>query len=400
MIMATSFRVRLLLCAWIASGCGAQAPEPTTSFEQAICNGDVTLEGIDVSDWQGTNNWSSIRASGRMFAFAKATEGSSIINWTFAGNWPAMKTAGLVRGAYHFFKGGVDGVAQANYFLAVVNANGGLQAGDLPLAVDIERQSNPVTSSLTGNNANDISRLSDMLQTLESRTGRKPIIYTNWDTWNTLGNPQQFQAYPAWIASWGGSCAFVPNGLPNVKIWQYTVGSGVPGVGSASVDLDKLNGSYDDLLAFAGGSGGRTTCDNGVPIGGTACNPSDPGAEFVCVDPNQPSAGQWRRSPCATGQSCSGTHCQGGPPPCGSGLYCSLSPIPGASACTSGSQIPYCCPYGQKIVNGACVSPPPQCGYGLYCSGGPIPGASLCTSNGQNIYCCAYGHTIVNGACN
>ena len=87
-------------------------------------------------------------------------------------------------------------------------------------------------------------------------------------------------------------------------------------------------------------------------------------------------------------------------PSCGSGLYCSVGAVTGASQCLSGSQALYCCPSGQTIVNGVCTSStPPPCGSGLYCSGGPIPGASACLSGSQTVYCCAPGHTIINGAC-
>jgi hypothetical protein len=144
------------------------------------------------------------------------------------------------------------------------------------------------------------------------------------------------------------------------------------------------------------------TCDNGVPVGHTACNPGlNPNVEYVCVDPSQPSAQQWTPRPCPSGQTCVGDHCQGGSVPmCGYGLFCAGSAIAGASACSNGYQTVYCCPSGQTIVDGACAaSGPPPCGYGLYCALGAMAGASQCTSGAQTLYCCPYGQTIVNGAC-
>ena len=103
---------------------------------------------------------------------------------------------------------------------------------------------------------------------------------------------------------------------------------------------------------------------------------------------------------CPSGQTIINGACSSTLPLCGSGLYCSVGSISGASQCLSGSQALYCCPSGQTIVNGACVSStPPPCGSGLYCSGGPISGASACLSGSQTVYCCASGHTIINGAC-
>lgn len=51
------------------------------------------------------------------------------------------------------------------------------------------------------------------------------------------------------------------------------------------------------------------TCDNGIPLNGTACNGGDPGAQYVCTNPSIPSPGQWTRQACAAGHSCVGTHC-------------------------------------------------------------------------------------------
>src|SRR5436305_11355084 len=66
--------------------------------------------GIDVSSYQGSGvNWSSVKASGRTFAWAKATEGVTINDSTFAGNENNGKAAGLIMGAYHFAHPGSNG---------------------------------------------------------------------------------------------------------------------------------------------------------------------------------------------------------------------------------------------------------------------------------------------------
>lgn len=175
-----------------------------------------------------------------------------------------------------------------------------------------------------------------------------------------------------------------------------------PGPGYTDAGTDARNWGYlspsGSVAALAGAGPG--TCDNNVPVGGTACNPGDPGAQFVCANPGLPSAQQWTRQACPAGESCSGTRCQGGAPACGTGLYCAGGATPGASPCTAGSQVIYCCPSGQTIVNGACSSPTlPPCGFGLFCAVSSIPGSSRCLSGSQPLFCCASGHTIVNGAC-
>src|SRR5262245_21247284 len=74
---------------------------------------DYTYQGVDISHWQGTINWQSVKDSGKTFAFCKATEGTDYVDPKFSFNWPAMNSVGLIRGAYHFGRPGSDPVAQA-----------------------------------------------------------------------------------------------------------------------------------------------------------------------------------------------------------------------------------------------------------------------------------------------
>src|SRR5262245_24710768 len=84
--------------------CGA-AEEPLCSTQEPVkvCPGQSTLSGIDVSHWQGAIDWAQVKASGRAFAIAKATEGTTFVDPSFAANWAGMKQQGVVRSAYHFF---------------------------------------------------------------------------------------------------------------------------------------------------------------------------------------------------------------------------------------------------------------------------------------------------------
>jgi lysozyme len=43
----------------------------------------MAVEGIDVSHWQGDVDWHAVKKSGRKFAFAKATEGRSMVDEKF-----------------------------------------------------------------------------------------------------------------------------------------------------------------------------------------------------------------------------------------------------------------------------------------------------------------------------
>ena len=49
--------------------------------------GGAAAPGPDVSHYQGSVNWASVKAAGVGFAIAKATEGSSYVDAQFKANW-------------------------------------------------------------------------------------------------------------------------------------------------------------------------------------------------------------------------------------------------------------------------------------------------------------------------
>ena len=78
-------------------------------------------------------DWNKVKADGVTFAFAKSSEGMGQ-DWSFSANWAAMKSAGVMRGAFHFGRPGKDAVDQAKSFYDVVQPT----KGDLRLALDLE----------------------------------------------------------------------------------------------------------------------------------------------------------------------------------------------------------------------------------------------------------------------
>ena len=122
----------------------------------------------------------------------KATEGTTFVDPTFATNWQNAGQAGVIRGAYHFFRPAVDAVAQADHF---VDTAGVPVAGDLPMAIDLE-----ATDDLAG--AQVGAGALAFLQRVEQITGRKPLIYTSARFMTEIGNPAGFESYTLWVANW------------------------------------------------------------------------------------------------------------------------------------------------------------------------------------------------------
>src|SRR5436190_22653059 len=58
--------------------------------------------GTDVSGYQPSINWTTVKNGGVTFAWAKATEGASYINPYFTAQEAGAKGVGIYIGAYHF----------------------------------------------------------------------------------------------------------------------------------------------------------------------------------------------------------------------------------------------------------------------------------------------------------
>jgi MYXO-CTERM domain-containing protein len=270
--MKTRRALPVLALAILAS-CGPEGSEDGplgTALEASttVCP-TQTVEGLDVSSGQGNIDWNAVKASGRQFAFIKATQGDYYTNNYWNSQWGGAKAAGVLRSAYHFFDPTVDGIAQAKHFLSVVGALG---VGDLPPMLDIEC---PTSSNQSATQpdceygagpgypadsgwvdaATLHQRIQDWLTYVQQQTGKAPVIYS-YNYWfsDSGEGTAGLHAYPLTI-SWptSGNCFTVGlgNDFTTATFWQWSVSGSCPGVGGA-VDLDRYLGTIDQLKAMAG----------------------------------------------------------------------------------------------------------------------------------------------------
>ena len=225
--------LRAALSLVAALGVGATAPRA-----------EAQLHGIDVSNYQGTVNWTSVKNAGNSFAIAKATEGTTYSDPYFKANWANMKAAGLVRGAYHYGHPGTSATAQAQYFVNAVKAAGGFTGSNsLQLVLDLETTDGLSPSQVW-------AWVQSFIAEIKTLTGRPGIIYTGYYFWrDSVGNPTNNLNCPLWIAAYGVSSPMVPPAWPYWTFWQYSDTGSVPGVGG-NVDLDYFNGSLANLKAL------------------------------------------------------------------------------------------------------------------------------------------------------
>lgn len=198
---------------------------------------DGPLPGIDVSHWQGAIDWDAVAGDGVEFAFIKATEGGDYTDPRFAANWAGARQAGVLRGAYHFFRPQTDAMAQAAHFLRTVQ----LEPGDLPPVLDVEVTDGRSLDAVAAG-------VRTWLQEVERATGRRPIIYTRASFW-TAQMGGGFGGYPLWVAHYGVAAPNIPSGWSAWTFWQHSDAGRVDGI-AGGVDLNWFNGGRAELDAF------------------------------------------------------------------------------------------------------------------------------------------------------
>lgn len=254
--------------------------------------------GVDVASYQHPSstpiNWSAAKADGVSFAFVKATEGTGYTNPYLAQDWAGTRSVGIFRGAYHFARPSIgSAAAQARYF---VNAAGHATArGELPPVLDLE-----VTGGL-GVQALQ-TWTATWLKTVQSLTGRVPMIYVSPYFWETsMGDSTAFSKYPLWIANYGVSSPTVPGGWTRWTFWQSTSTARVDGI-SGSVDYNRFNGTRRALKRLANITT-TTTGDSSTPTGTTAPTPPTPTDPTTgtstgsTTTPTDPTSGTTTREP-------------------------------------------------------------------------------------------------------
>jgi lysozyme len=251
-----------------------------------VCPGPSIVKGVDVSTYDGVVDWPTVKGAGIAFAFARISDGTTHPDDRFAANWPGMKSAGIVRGAYQYFRASEDPVAQANLVVSALTSAGGLVAGDLPVVADVETADGQTSAVIE-------TKLKTWLGAIEKATGKQPLIYTSVGTWPVTSNA--FAGYTLWVANYGVTCPAMPTGWSKWLFWQTSATGTTKGI-PIKGDLDDFNGTLADLLAFAGGAGtppadaGPGTQDGGPPV--TAPDAAPPitldGGPIVHVDAGAP----------------------------------------------------------------------------------------------------------------
>jgi lysozyme len=191
--------------------------------------------GIDVSNYAGQFNWAG--PSGLSFGICRATQGlgasgsnspDPFLTW----NWPRIKEQGLARGAYHFLNPGLDGAAQASYFVETLGT-AGLETTDMLWLDNETAGSSPAAVAACARAF--MARLTSL------RPGNPCGVYSFWN-FITSGNCAGLGSYPLWLAIYRSATPAAPAPWSKWTFWQ----SG----GTSNHDNDVFNGSAAELSAW------------------------------------------------------------------------------------------------------------------------------------------------------
>ncbi|WP_246380262.1 lysozyme [Nonomuraea soli] len=220
---------------------------PALSGTAEASNG---VPGVDVSNWTGEVDWSTVTSGGGKFAFVHATEGSDWTSPAFQSQYGGAAGAGLVRGAYHFaLPNSSEGTQQAEHFLA----NGGAWVADgltLPGVLDLEdnpyKDRNGLNTCYNLTPEQMVTWIKDFTTTYKRRTGRNAIIYTTTSWWRTCtADSTKFKANPLWLARWGTEPGELPKGWTKHTFWQSA------DKGTLVGGQDSFNGTESQLKELA-----------------------------------------------------------------------------------------------------------------------------------------------------
>ncbi|WP_343009951.1 LysM peptidoglycan-binding domain-containing protein [Clostridium celatum] len=201
-------------------------------------------KGIDISNWQGSINFSEVKNSGVQIVYIQATEGNFFTDPYLQEFYDEASSKGLSIGFYHFFSPSVSADEQAKYFTKAISG----MTSECRLVLDLEQSG--------GIGADELSRIAvDFLENVKANSGLDVALYTYASfANNNITTGYGLENYPLWIAEYGTS---YPESNPiwgtSYAGWQYSDTGYTPGVNGNS-DLDIFNEGIllDDKVSIPG----------------------------------------------------------------------------------------------------------------------------------------------------
>jgi GH25 family lysozyme M1 (1,4-beta-N-acetylmuramidase) len=231
--------------------------------------------GTDVSHYQGTINWTTVKNAGITFAWTKATESTGYTDPYFTINQNNARAVGIPIGAYHFARpsanpnltGANSADSEAAHYWNVVSNY--VNADGLSMIPMLDWEDTGATNGAGFTTAQMSAWVNQWCNTvsnyarLKGVSGLKPIVYTGvWYSTpasganNYPGLNTSVTNWPSWIAAYplnpnpqtGGPSSSFP--WPTWNFWQYA------DTNASGGDSDVFKGTASGLTSYLVGNQG------------------------------------------------------------------------------------------------------------------------------------------------
>lgn len=191
-----------------------------------------TQQGIDVSHYQGYIDWDEVASDKNIsYVYIKASEGALLQDDRYAYNVREARRAGLLVGAYHFFRANVDLNQQLRNMTSMIRP----EDVDLVPIIDVEHTGGSSSAALR-------RKLERFLEMVEEYYGKRPMLYTFLNFYNKHFVGSSLDRYPLMIAYYQDDAPELhDDGV--YAIWQYTSHGSVDGI-RGNVDRSRLMNGF------------------------------------------------------------------------------------------------------------------------------------------------------------
>lgn len=201
-----------------------------------------TTEGIDVSSHQRKVRWEAEYARGVRFAYVRVADGTSHLDERYAEHAAGAREAGILTGAYLFFRASRPAEEQA----ALLVSQAGHFRG-MPPCLDFEERSD------MGLPRAEVRRVVNAAIAEVERIAGRCVVYTCASWWDVWMGPT-VREEDLWVANYGRESPLLPRGWQKRGhlIHQYEGTGKCDGI-TGPCDKNRFQGDLQALLKWAKG---------------------------------------------------------------------------------------------------------------------------------------------------
>ena len=241
----------------IATFAAGSNPYTKKTYKHTHAKTKYIYYGIDVSQWQGTVNWSKVKADGISFVFIRCSY-TSLKSFNlhtdpkFKANVTAAAAAGLKVGVYHYSgaTSATEAKKEADYVLKVIKPY--KSKITLPVMFDYEPGTR-VTANYKKTSKTTRTKYATTFCNAAKAAGYTSGVYCSTSWFPDYFNISSLSSYSNWDAHWATKNTYTGA----YDFWQYSDAGKISGIGG-SVDCNfwytntKIAGAATDNGAFTG----------------------------------------------------------------------------------------------------------------------------------------------------